>query len=355
LEPRQRRSSGALSIDPASILREFPIEPAVSEGAQNALDVCLALEKGQALAIVFEPESSELAAAFLQKGEAMGARTTVLLADPRKATLESFARSITDQIVHADVSLFVGTLDTLPASFRHALITAGGARRRHGHMPGLTAKMMQQAMRTDYLEVKALSARLYTKLQGGATITVRTPRGTNLAIRCGVKLRWHDENGVLRGAGWTNLPAGELLTSPETAEGVLVPDGGAWDTNGQPVKNADRLKLTFEDGAVADIEGGAGSEPEALLDQLAAHEHGKRIGQIGFGTNIGVVAATGNLLQDLKMPGFHVTLGHTAPELTHAERDSKVEVPLLVRRPDVDVDGTPVLRAGRYVAPFMTR
>lgn len=344
-----------MTLDPAGILREHTIEPAVSEGAANALDVCLGLEKGQALVIVFEPDAGELAAAFLQKGEEMGARVSVVVADPRKASHEPFVKSVVDQLAKCDVSLFVGSLDGLPASFRHAVIAAGGARRRHGHMPGLTTKMMQQAMRTDYLEVKALSARLYAKLQGGATITVRTPRGTNLAIHCGVKLRWHDEHGVMRGAGWTNLPAGELLTCPETAEGILVPDGGAWDTSGQPVKNADRLRMTFEDGRVADIDGGAGSEPEALLDQLDAHEHGRRIGQIGFGTNIGVVAATGNLLQDLKMPGFHLSLGHTAPEHTGAEHDSPVEVPLLIRRPDVDVDGTPVLRAGRYVAPFMTR
>jgi leucyl aminopeptidase (aminopeptidase T) len=341
-----------LALDPAGILREFELEPGVLEGARNALRTCLGVEAGQRVVLVVEAECDALAASFLQEAETIGARVEVHVADARKAAHEAFVSSLCGQLAGADVSLFVGTLEGLPASFRHALITAGGEKRRHGHMPGLTASMMQQSMRTDYAEVQALGARLREKLVGGATIGVRAPRGTNLIVRCGTQMRWHDEHGVLREPGWTNLPAGELLTCPESVEGVLVPDGGAWDADGEPIRNADRLRITFDEGNVIAIEGGAATDPERLLAQLDAHEHGRRVGQIGFGTNIGVVAAVGILLQDLKLPGFHVVLGHPSPEHTGAEWDAAVEIPLLVRRADVDVDGTPVLRAGRYVAPF---
>src|SRR5690606_9040148 len=100
-------------------------------------------------------------------------------------------------------------------------------------------------------------------------------------------------------------------------------------------------------------EGGPGTEPEAFLAQLDAHAEGRRVGQVALGTNIGVVASVGNLLQDLKMPGYHLALGHTCPEHTGASWTSDVEVPLLVRRADVDVEGAPILRNGRYVAPWV--
>jgi aminopeptidase len=349
---RPRRSSGALGLNPASILREHPIDPSVVEGARNAVWTCLQISRGHELVIIAEAEHEPLAAAFLKEAEALGARVEVHLVDARKASHEPFVKQLSSQLKRTDASLFLGTLDGLPPAFRHELVDVAGSKRKHGHMPGITVPMMQQAMRTDYAEVRALSRSLLAKLQRGATISVRAPRGTALEVRCGARVRWHAEDGILDAPGWTNLPAGELLTCPESVDGVLVPDGGVWDALGVPVKHADRLRMSFIDGELRELEGGAGTEPELLIAQLEAHEHGRRVGQVAFGTNIGVVAAVGNLLQDLKMPGFHLSLGHSCPQHTRADWDCAVEIPLLVRRADVDVDSVPVLRGGRYVAPF---
>lgn len=353
MDERKRRSSGALSLDPASILRAFPPDPSLTEGSRNAIGTCLGVEAGQRVVLVVETEYDALAAGLLAAADEIGARTIVHVVDARKVSSEPFLALLADQLRDADASLFVGSIDGLPASFRHHIIDAGGARRRHGHMPGVTLAMMQQSMRTDYEEVRAFSSRLCERLAGEVTITVRTPRGTDLVIACTGKHHWHAEHGVLRAPGWTNLPGGEVLSCPASVDGVLVPDGGAWDATGRVVKNADRLRVLFRGGSVSTIEGGAGTEPEALLAQLDAAANARRVGQVGLGTNLGVVAAVGNLLQDLKMPGFHLALGHTSPEHTGASWTSAVEVPLLARRADVDIDGEPLLRNGRYVAPWV--
>lgn len=353
MDVRRRHSSGVASLDPAAFLREHAVDPSLSEGARNAVVTCLGVEPGQRVVLIVEVEYEALAASLLRAAEDLGATVDVHLVDARRAAHEPFVRMLGSELRAADASLYVGGLDRLPASFRHQLIDAGGPRRRHGHMPGVTVAMMQQSMRTDYLEVRALSERLLEKLARDPVIAVRSPRGTELSIRCSPRLRWHAEDGVMRHAGWANLPAGELVTTPIHVEGVLVPDGGAWDATGAPVKHADRLRVLIDAGSVVAIEGGAGTDPQGLEAQLDAHEHGRRVGQIGLGTNVGVIAAVGNLLQDLKMPGFHLTLGHTSPERTGADWNSDVEIPLLVRRADVDVGGTPVLRGGRYVAPWL--
>jgi leucyl aminopeptidase (aminopeptidase T) len=350
---RPRRSSSALTLDPGAILREMPVDPSTVEGAQNAVRACLGVEAGQHVVLIVESDCDALGAAFLRAADELGAAVDVHVVDERKATRESFVRTLGEQLAHADASLFVGSIDGIPSSFRRFVISAGGSKRRHGHMPGLTVAMMQQSMRTDYEEVSAITTRLAERLAGDVTITVRAPRGTELVVRCSHALEWHAETGVLREPGWTNLPAGELLTCPSSVDGVLVPDGGMWSTSAQPVKNADRLRVVLEQGRVEAIEGGPGTEPEAILAELDAHENGRRVGQIALGTNVGVVAATGNLLQDLKMPGFHLMLGHTSPEHTGAQWNSPIELPLLVRRADVDVEGTPILRNGRFVAPWV--
>lgn len=349
---RRRRSSGTLNLELADLLRQQPIEPALVEGARNAIRTCLGIGAGHRFVLVVESGHDALAAAFLSAADDAGAVTEVHFVDAKKATQEAFLSLLAEQLRAADASLFVGSTDGLPAAFRRHVVGAGGAKRRHGHMPGVTAAMMQQSMRTDYEEVRSLTARLAARLAGDVTLRVRAPRGTDLVVRCDGSTRWHGEDGVLNQAGWTNLPAGELVTCPASVDGVLVPDGGAWDARGQPVKNADRLRVVLERGRVVAIEGGPGTEPEQLLAQLDAVPNGRRVGQAALGTNIGVVAAVGNLLQDLKMPGFHIALGHSRPEHTHASWTGSIEVPLLVRRADVDVDGTPILRNGRYVAPW---
>lgn len=340
-------------IDTAALLREYRFDPSILEGARNALHTCLGLDAEEHLILIVEAGHEALGAGFLAAADELGARSEIIGVDARRAAFVPFVEDTVERLAMADVSLFIGSIDGLPAAFRHAIVDADGPKRRHGHMPGLTLGMMQQSMRTDYHEVRALTERLLERLTGETTMRVRSPRGTDLTVRCGRLTTWHGEHGVLREPGWTNLPAGELLTSPASVDGVLVPDGGAWDAHAQPVKNADRLRIVIEGGAVSTIEGGAGTDPEALLAQLDATPNLRRIGQVALGTNIGVVAAVGNVLQDLKMPGFHASLGHTRPEHTGASWSCPVEIPLLVRRADVDVDGTPVLRNGRFVAPWI--
>lgn len=353
MDDRKRRSTGLLSLDPAAILRAHPVDSSIAAGSRNAIVTCLGVERGQRLVLIVEPEHDAIAAGLLRAADEAGAQTEVHFVDARKAASEAFVSLLMKQLREADASIFVGSVDGLPPTFRRRLVHVEGTRRRHGHMPGVTLAMMQQSMRTDYEEVRALSARLCERLTGDVTMTVRAPRGTDLVVRCTAAHRCHPEDGVLREPGWTNLPGGEVIVCPIAVDGVLVPDGGAWDPDGRPVKNADRLRLSFENARLVAIEGGPGTEPDALLAQLDAHTEARRVGQVALGTNIGVVASVGNLLQDLKMPGFHLVLGHTCPEHTGASWTSDIEVPLLVRRADVDVEGTPILRNGRYVAPWV--
>ena len=103
----------------------------------------------------------------------------------------------------------------------------------------------------------------------------------------------------------------------------------------------------FERGSLTRLDGSpdAADQLRGVVDE---HVGGRRVGQLGLGTNTGVIAPIGALLQDLKLPGAHLVLGHTCPEVTGARFDSDIEVPLLVRRASVSVDGVPVLTNGRY-------
>ncbi len=348
-EPRRRRrESITISYEARELLAAHEVDPSFELGARNAVETCLGLEPGQKLILVCEPGLEEIGAALLRAAEQIDAQVTVFLVDRERVKSDAFVTRLSTRLAEAQASVLVASVGGLPPSFRRRVIGAGGAERRHGHMVGITGAMMQQAMRADYEEVDALGRRLVGRMKTRSVIRLETTSGTALTIRLDPEHRWHNASGLLREPGWTNLPGGEVFTTPASVDGVLVPDGGAWLPDGHEIARAGRLRLRFEGGELTAIEGRDPEERRALAEAVEAAPNGRRVGQIGFGTNTGVLASIGSLLQDLKMPGFHVTLGDPCGDLTGACWTSTVEVPLLVRRPDVLVDDVPIMVRGRY-------
>ena len=84
------------------------------------------------------------------------------------------------------------------------------------------------------------------------------------------------------------------------------------------------------------------------MELLTAHgDHGTNVAELGIGTNERAVL-TGNLLEDEKILGScHVAFGASAAI------GGTVQVPIhldcVVLRPDVSVDGEPLVRAGELL------
>lgn len=324
-----------------------PPDPAFEAGAKNAVVACLGVRTGERVAIVTHPgEAASIAEALRVAAKGVGASVDAYVLSPEDAAQPSIVTALVARLSGYHVSFLVSSLDGLPVDLRRRVVVVGQSQRRHGHLIGITPAMMSQSMRADYAEVDRLSVWVATRLAPGATLHATAPGGTDLRIRLDPAARVGVASGVLLEPGWTNLPGGEVFALPASVDGVLVPDGGIWEPDGNKL-TAVRTRLTFERGELTRLEGPADvcARLEALLD---ATPNARRVGQVGFGTNTGVLTPIGALLQDLKVPGFHLTLGHTCPEVTGARWDCDLEIPLLVRRPSVAIDGEVVLSAGRY-------
>jgi leucyl aminopeptidase (aminopeptidase T) len=333
---------------PRSKISSPPPDEAFVIGAKNAVVSCLGVRKGERLAIVtHKGETAGIAAALLAAAGDVGAEVEAFVLGPAEAADPRFVATLLAHVAACDASLLVSTLEGLPVDLRRRIVDVGTSKRRHGHMIGITPSMMTQSMRADYAEVERVSLWLATRLAPGAAVHATTPNGTDLEAKLDPVARVGVASGVLNDPGWTNLPGGEVFALPARVDGVFVPDGGVWLPDGSELPLAIRMKLTLERGEVTKIDGPADScaRLEKILDGTAS---ARRVGQLGFGTNTGVLAPIGALLQDLKVPSFHLTLGHTCPEVTAASWDSDVEIPLLTRRATVTVDGELVLVAGRF-------
>ncbi len=338
----RRRVPSSANVSAQDALLDTPKDPSLMPGARNALTSALGLQSGQSFVLLAEVGYEDVASALLRAAAELDLHTRTFMVDVESCGRELFVQRMIDELAEADGSALVASRTGLPGEFRQAVVTIRGER-RHAHMVGVTPAMMRQSMRADHQEMHELGKRLIARLESATEIVVASGINDELVLRPNPDCRWHNGSGLLRRPGFTSLPAGEVSSSPATVDGTLSPTGGVWLPKG-PVRNP-RTTFRFEDGRVVEVTGG---DREAILAELERDENGKRAGQLCFGTNLSVLAPIGAMLQDSKVPGFHMVLGYTCPEHTGATWSSPVMVPLLLRRANVTVDGQPLIVRGRY-------
>ena len=182
--------------------------------------------------------------------------------------------------------------------------------------------------------------RLIERLSGRTEVHLRGP-GTDL--RLGVAGRtWINADGR------KNFPDGEVFTSPveDSAEGHV--------RFSYPVVTAGRevvdVRLRFEQGRVVDA---SAAQNEAYLHEVLATDAGARfLGEFAFGTNFAITRFIKNVLFDEKIGGtVHLAIGAGFPE-AGGTNESAVHWDLICdlrQGGEVDVDGEPFMRDGRFV------
>jgi leucyl aminopeptidase (aminopeptidase T) len=82
---------------------------------------------------------------------------------------------------------------------------------------------------------------------------------------------------------------------------------------------------------------------------LKATQQSSRLGAVGLGTNVGIDAPTGDVCCDQNMPGLTLGFGDAFAEQTWAGLNISRQIRFTSAQADVDIDGAPVLRSGRYI------
>jgi leucyl aminopeptidase (aminopeptidase T) len=210
---------------------------------------------------------------------------------------------------------------------------------------------MREGMRADYRRVDRLSQQLCERMETARTLRVTTGGGTDFTAQFDHSLAWVKTSGLINPRYWSNLPAGEVFTTPATVDGAFVCDGTAGDYFNAKYGSLEATPLVLE------IRGGrlvsARCERTDLERDFWAYCHtdanSDRVGELAFGTNLGLRDMIGILLQDEKVPGVHLAFGDPYGSQTRAEWASRTHVDVLTRGCDVWIDGEQVISEGRYL------
>jgi aminopeptidase len=325
--------------------------PDLMPGAKNAVETCLDVKPRERVALIADEASRSVAASLATALADCQAEYTGLLLEDFDRPLRAAPAPVLEALETADVGILCMNPQPGELTSRMAIVSVVERRQiRYAHMVGVTPQIMRQGMRADYRMIDRLSDKLRERMLGAQTLTVKTDAGTSIAAHFDPGLDWVKTSGLISPRYWSNLPAGEVFTTPAAIDGTFVCDATAGDYfNGKygDLKKTP-LVLQIKGARLVRAECPRKDLEQEFWQYCHTDEHSDRVGELAFGTNLALSEMIGILLQDEKFPGVHLAFGDPYGSQTHANWKSRTHVDVLTRNCDVWIDSDQIISKGKY-------
>jgi leucyl aminopeptidase (aminopeptidase T) len=298
---------------------------------------CLGVGPGEDVLVIGDPASRELAEGLRDAAARAGADAVLALMDERATDGTEPPPAIAAALLACDVYLAPTTRSLSHTRARKAASDAGV---RGATLPGVTADMLARVMAVDFDALKARTQAITRLLDEAETAHVTCPHGSDLTLDLTGRPGIPDYGDLTAKHAFGNLPAGEGFVAPLGGHGQLAA------TSVAPLGiSPEPVLLTVEDGNLVDANGPLGPQ---FVELLRAHGPlGTNLAELGVGTN-DAATLTGNVLEDEKILGtIHVAFGASAG--IGGTVSVPIHLDVVVLEPTLDVGGTRVLDAGRWV------
>jgi leucyl aminopeptidase (aminopeptidase T) len=298
--------------------------------AETAVHQCMALEADESCAVVTDDDRLPIGEVLYDVASGVTDDAVLLRYPPGEQHGTEPPVPVAAAMADADVVLAPTTKSLSHTRARQGATDAGA---RAATLPGITEDVMIAGLDADYEVIERHCRAVLDQVAGADEIHVTTPAGTDLTVHPGDR-EWLSDTGLVHDPGdFSNLPAGEVFVSPETASGTYVVDGTMMPHG----LVEEPIRFDVEDGYVTHI------SDDAVREQVdrAREDVGRdaaNLAELGIGTNVGVTALMGSVLLDEKAAGtVHVAIGDDAGI------GGDVEAPLhldgILREPTVSADG----------------
>jgi leucyl aminopeptidase (aminopeptidase T) len=298
---------------------------------------CLGVHAGEEVVVVVDRATRTIGEALRDEAAAAGADAVLTIMDERATDGTEPPASVAAAMAGCDVFI-APTSRSLSHTNARKRATDGGA--RGATMPGVTEDMLARVMSVDLDAMGARSKAVAALLDAGTRAHVTCPRGTDLRLAIDGRAGISDDGKLTERGAFGNLPCGEAFIAPGYGEGTVVA------TSLAPLGlSSEPATLTVAEGRIVAADGGLGPQ---FIDLLLAHGRlGTNLAELGVGTN-DRAQLTGNVLEDEKILGtVHVAFGASAG--IGGTVSVPIHLDVVVLDASLEVDGRPVLAAGRYV------
>lgn len=322
-------------------------------GAHNAVRNCLRIQPHEHVTLITDQATLDIGACLYGQLRQVGsAVTTFVLEGLASRPLRALPREIAAAMARSQAGIMCVKPQTGEAKVRGDLIKVvedHGV--RYAHMIGITGEIMVQSMRADFDEVYALGDRLLAFARPARKALIKSALGTDLTVTLSPNLRWQNTGGKITSEVWSNLPAGEIFTCPESVDGVMMVDGTVGDYLCWKYGCIEEtpLRLEIAGGYLQSAHCRNKELEQEFWEYCRSAENSDRVGEFALGTNTWVTRCIGNLLQDEKMPGMHIAFGNPAAGQTGADWTCPSHIDLIAMKPDVWFDEAQVMAGGKFL------
>jgi aminopeptidase len=334
-------------------LNQMAFDPELSQGARNAVRVCLRVLPSEKVTVITDEASLEIAAAIVHELEDLGCQyQTWVLEDVAPRPLTDLPPVIAEDLESSQVSIFAVTAQMRELKSRMQMTDIVNRNKiRHAHMVNIKKRIMLEGMRADFQKVDRLSVKVMEKVRKAKQVRAKTPAGTDLVADLSPNYRWVKTSGIISTEKWGNLPGGEIFTTPGEVNGTFVIDGVVGDYLCEKFGDLKDHPLTIRVKQNRLVE--AHSSNKELKDDFWAYTHtdenSNRVGEFAIGTNLELKDVIGEILQDEKYPGVHIAFGNPYGAHTGAEWFSSTHIDVVGRKFDIWVDDEQIMRGGHFL------
>lgn len=311
--------------------------------ADLIMEQCAQVVANETVLIVADSNKLDIGKVFHSSAQKFTNKAKLVSMEPTSLDGEEPPSHIAKAMQHADI---IFALTTWSITHTRASKSAMQNSTKVISMPAVTADLVKDYVPINYEKLKKLSKTLAGILSSGKGVRITSASGTDLTLnitgREGIAMY-----GVCEPGAFINLPDGEALTSPVSADGTLVVDGSMppdsptkWGVIG---KVSTPIILEIKDGKIIKISGGkeAGVLKKLFLDYPI---EAKEIAEFGIGTNP-LAKVIGNVTVDEKALGtIHIAFGNSAN--IGGTNDVPIHLDAVITSPTVWVDDICILQEG---------
>jgi leucyl aminopeptidase (aminopeptidase T) len=320
--------------------------------ARRILEGSLSVVPGERVFIMVDRERAPLVPALQEVATLIGAKSDVIvLEDTGARPLHDLPKAIDEKLHQAQATILLAAFVEGEHPMRLALIErVHELGIRHAHMIGVGRRAMLAGFAVDPARILDTTRAVRVRMRPTSVLRARSAAGTDLTVELEPGHRWVEHVGVIRAGRWENLPTGELMTSPKNVNGVFVCDASLSGTIGAGgLLTRNPLRLEIKDMVVTNFSCSDSILQHGIESFLGNDRFARRVGTIFLGTNVGLLEPIGETVCDQNLPGLHISLGSTYADVTGAPFTTALYISLTSTGGDVDLDGAPLLRAGRYM------
>jgi len=312
------------------------------KAAHNALAQCMKVKEAESVLIVSNHEKQTVADALFQAAKNLNTEPYLLFYPAGKVNGEEPPALVGEMMKKADVVIAPTVVSVSHTDARRNACANGHT--RIATLPGITDEIFERGLGSDYEEIAKLCRDIYDPLQNGKKARVTTAGGMDVeldipngAVIC--------DGDISAPGSFSNLPDGEVLVAPTSANGVIVADRCA-NLITEPTR------ITVKDGYIVDIEDNeSGRRFREMIEKTKikdGNNNAEFIAEFAIGTNK-KAKVTGVVLEDEKVYGTcHIAFGDNT-SYPGGKNPSNWHMDVIIFKPTVHIDGQLIQQDGEIV------